>query len=81
METLQLTAQTIEELKRRDFKSVIIYGASNPEELRDADAPHLMASKEAVTEERTTQTSFVVDIDDTVLLEISKQQNLNIEVG
>ena len=81
MQTLQLTAETIEELKEKDFLSVIIYGASNPEELRDADAPHLMASKEAVTEERTTQTSFVVAIDDPVLLEIIKNQDLFIEIA
>jgi hypothetical protein len=77
---LKLSIPVIEELKKKEFKSVIILGASNAAELKDADKTRLLASKELVSDERITQNSFHVSIDDPVLIEICKRMEIFIEV-
>jgi len=80
MINLKLSSAVIEDLKKQGFKSVIIFGASNPGELKDPEVHHLLASKELITEERTTQNSFHVSIDDPVLIELSSKMTVFIEV-
>jgi hypothetical protein len=77
---LKLSAPVIEELKKKEFRSVIIFGASNPAELKDTDKTSLLASKELILEERITQNSFHVSIDDPVLIEICNRMEVFIEV-
>ncbi len=81
MNNVKLSLTVIEDLKKKGFKSVIIFGASNPLELQDdTDKPCLLASKELVNDERTTQNSFHVSINDPVLIEICNKMVVFIEV-
>jgi hypothetical protein len=80
MKKVQLSMAAIEDLKSKDYKSVLILGASNPAELKNADKIHLIASKELIFNERITQNSFHVNIDDPVLIEISKLMEVFIEI-
>ena len=80
METRKLSYPVIDELKRKEFKSVIIFGASNPAELKDRGNTRLLASKELVTGERVTEKSFHVSIDDPVLEEICRHGEIQIDI-
>ena len=80
MENMRLSVETIQHLKSKGFTSVIIFGASNIAELRDNPKGHLLANKELVLSERVTQYGFHVSIDDHVLIEISNQLIVFIEV-
>ena len=80
MNGVQLSVPVIEDLKEQEYKSVIIFGASNLSELKDSHEVFLQASKELVFDERVTQNSFHVAIDDPVLIEIAKRMNVFIEI-
>jgi hypothetical protein len=80
MKNIKLSVPVLEELKKKGYKSVIIFGASNPAEIKDSRNTHLVASKELVFAERVTQNSFHVSIDDPVLIEICNRMEIFIEV-
>ena len=80
MNTVKLSLEVVKDLKARNFKSIIIFGASNPTELKDNSCTHLLASKEPVFEERVTQNSFHVSIDDPVIIEICRNSSVFIEI-
>jgi len=75
----KLSVPILEELKKKGYRSVIIVGASNPAEIKDSRNTHLLASKELVFNERVTQNSFHVSIDDPVLIEICNKMDVFIE--
>lgn len=78
-EKYKLSVPVIEELKKQGYKSVIIFGATNPAEIKDSRNTRLLASKELVFAERVMQNSFHVAIDDPVLIEICNQIEVFIE--
>jgi len=80
MDKSKLSLTVLEDLKAKGFRSVIIFGASNPAELKDNAVRHLLASKELVANERITQVGFHVSIDDPVLIEICNEMTVFIEV-
>lgn len=80
MNKVKLSLEVVKDLKARNFKSIIIFGASNLAELKDNSHTHLLASKELVFEERVTQNSFHVSIDDPVIIEICSNQSVFIEI-
>ena len=72
----KLTLEQLEILKNKGYRSVIAFGASNPLEIKDKSSHHpLLASKELVLEQRITQDSYHVSIDDDDLKELCGDQS------
>ncbi|GAA0564685.1 hypothetical protein [Chitinophaga japonensis] len=80
MDKVKLSANVIEDLKAKAFKSVIIQGATNPAEVKDNPESRLMASKEPAPDERITAHGFHIAIDDPALLEVCQNATVFIEI-
>ena len=70
-----MTQKQLDILKDKGYRSVIAFGASNPLEIKDKDSRcRLLASKELVPEQRITQDSYHVSIDDDDLKELCRDE-------